>query len=63
MDPKQSTYAAVMDEWDNLAPEVREAFRARELDFVNILWLQVTFLVHSSLKDRMDLYEKYYYML
>lgn len=59
MDQKQAAYAALMQEWDRLDPEVREQFRKLDLDFHYPLWLQCDML-NNNTRDKIAMYKRFY---
>lgn len=49
------------DQWefDKLDPETKQKFRDLDMDFIYVLWFQVSNL-YSNTEDRLKVYKKYY---
>lgn len=46
-------------EFDKLNPETKQKFRDLDMDFIYVLWFQVSNL-YSNTEDRLKVYKKYY---
>lgn len=50
-----------LDQWefDKLNPEIKQKFRDLDMDFICVLWFQVSNL-YPNIEDRLKVYKKYY---
>lgn len=46
-------------EFDKLNPETKQKFRDLDMDFIYVLWFQVSNL-YTNTEDRLKVYKKYY---
>lgn len=49
------------DQWefDKLAPEIKQKFRELEMDFIYVLWFQVSQLFNDN-DTKIQIYQKYF---